>query len=168
MNISSFLLPSENNLKQFRGIREKRVIIYIGDKIIKGETMYIYETKLAKNSPIPKQLDFLRAADQRELLKTNSEKSLYQNLEVGAIGEQFVMDMLRKYGQKHWLAIQNMWMDCQGVYESDILVLTSHTPYVFEVKNYDGLFEYKDHRCFINGNRLIFVSYLTILKNMKR
>lgn len=116
--------------------------------------MYIYETKLSKNSYVPTQLEFLRAANRRELLSTTQESHLYRNLEIGAQGEQFVMDMLKKYGREHWVVLRNLWMDCQGIYESDILLLTSHTPYVFEVKNYDGLFEYKDYRCYVNGNRL--------------
>ena len=116
--------------------------------------MYIYKTALSKNSSIPSQFDFLSAANQRGLLKTSSEKNLYRNLEVGAQGEQYVVDMLKKHGQEHWVVLQNLWMDIQGVYESDLILLTSRTPYIFEVKNYDGLFEYEDHRCFLNGNRL--------------
>ena len=116
--------------------------------------MYIYETKLAKASLVPTQLEFLRAAHQRGLLRLNSELNLYRNLEFGAQGEQFVMEMLEKYGQKHWVVLQNLWMDCQGIYESDIVLLTSHTPYAFEVKNYNGLFEYKNDRCVMNGSRM--------------
>ncbi len=116
--------------------------------------MQIYRTELAKTSPIPAQLEFLRAAHRRGLLKTKKEQQLYRNLELGAQGEQFVMETLEKYGRKHWITVQNLWLDHYGVYESDILLLTSHRHYLFEVKNYDGLFEYKDSRCFINGKKL--------------
>lgn len=116
--------------------------------------MYIYETKLAKTSSVPKQLEFLRAADRRELLREKKELSLYRNLAIGAQGEQFVLDALRMYGRKDWVVLPNLWLDHYGIYESDIVLLTRHAPYVFEVKNYDGLFEYKDSRCSVNGTRI--------------
>lgn len=116
--------------------------------------MYIYETKLAKASAVPKQLDFLRAADRRELLKEKKDLNLYRNLSIGAQGEQYVLDALKRFGQEDWVVLPNLWLDHFGIYESDIVLLTRHAPYVLEVKNYDGLFEYKDSRCLVNGNRI--------------
>lgn len=116
--------------------------------------MYIYETKLGKSSPVPKHLDFLRAADQRELLKGKKELSLYRNLAIGAQGEQIVLDALERFGLKDWVVLPNLWLEYFGIYESDIVVLTKHAPYVFEVKNYDGLFEYRESRCLVNGKRI--------------
>ncbi len=115
--------------------------------------MYIYKTELSKTSPIPTQVDFLRAAHRRELLRTGKEQSLYRNLEQGAQGEQHVMDMLKKYGREHWIILQNLWLDQYGVYENDVVLLTNFTYYTFEVKNYEGVFEYRDGRCLINGRK---------------
>lgn len=116
--------------------------------------MYIYETKLSKASPVPKHLDFLSAADRRELLRKNKELSLSRNLAIGAQGEQFVLNILKEVGHNDWIVLPNLWLEHYGIYESDIVLLTRHAPYVFEVKNYDGLFEYRDSRCSVNGNRM--------------
>lgn len=116
--------------------------------------MKIYETTLAKSSEIPSQIDFLNAAYHRGLLKSNEKIRLYQNLEAGAQGEQFVIDALQTYGRKHWVVLQNVWQDYFGVYESDIILITRSAVYIFEVKNFEGLFEYKESRCYINGRRI--------------
>lgn len=113
--------------------------------------MKVYETRWMKTSIKPSQLDFLRVANRRKLLQTSSEESLYRSLEMGSEGEEYVVEMLERYGQKHWLVVRNLWMDCQGIYESDIVLLTANRPYIFEVKNYNGLFEYKNNRCLMNG-----------------
>ena len=116
--------------------------------------MQIYQTKLSKASPVPTQLEFLQAADQRNLLKTKKELSLYHNLEAGNQGEEFVLDMLEKFGCKHWIVLRNLWLDHYGIYENDIVLLTSHAIYILEVKNYEGEFEYKNSRCYMNGRKL--------------
>lgn len=116
--------------------------------------MYIYETTLRKSSHVPKQVDFLRLAERRELLREKKDLSLYRNLSIGEQGEQFVLDTLNEFGHKDWVVLPNLWLDHYGIYESDLVLLTRHAPYVFEVKNYDGLFEYKDSRCSVNGNRI--------------
>ena len=116
--------------------------------------MQIYQTKLTKTSPVPTQLAFLQAAYRRNLLKTNKEMSLYHNLEAGNQGEEFVLDMLEKLGCKHWIVLRNLWLDHYGIYENDIVLITSHAIYILEVKNYEGEFEYRNSRCYINGRKL--------------
>ena len=116
--------------------------------------MQIYQTKLSKASPVPTQLEFLQAADQRNLLKTKKELSLYHNLEAGNQGEEFVLDLLEKFGCKHWIVLRNLWLDHYGIYENDIVLLTSHAIYILEVKNYEGEFDYRNSRCYINGRKL--------------
>lgn len=115
--------------------------------------MNIYQTALIQNTPIPRQLDFLKAANRRQLLATAKEKSLLFSLEKGAIGEQTVLDYLQLYGRKHWTVIQNLWMDHFGPYETDLMLLTNHASYALEIKNYEGQFAYKDSRCFIDGRK---------------
>jgi hypothetical protein len=115
--------------------------------------MNIYQTALTKNSPSPRQLDYLKAANRRNLLTTEKEKSLLFTLEKGAAGEQVVLDYIKRYGESHWTVIQNLWMDYRGTYETDLGLLTNHAFHNLEIKNYDGLFEYKNHRCYINGRK---------------
>lgn len=115
--------------------------------------MNIYQTALTKNTLIPHQLDFLKAANRRNLLTTDKDKRLLYSLEKGALGEQTVIDYIRQYGKSHWTVIQNLWMDYYGTYETDLLLLTNHASYTLEIKNYDGLFEYKNSRCYINGRK---------------
>lgn len=116
--------------------------------------MITYVTKLTKNSPVPTQIDFLEAAHQRGLLKNTKEIRLYQNLAKGDQGEQFVIDALEEYGNSNWIVLPNLWQDHYGIYESDIILITYCAIYVLEVKNFDGLFEYKNNRCYINGRRI--------------
>lgn len=96
----------------------------------------------------PSQLDILRILDWRG---NKEEGSLLKNLEKGDSGERIVLEYLRTYGQDHWVIIRNHWMKFSGGYESDILVLTGHGNYVFEVKTFDGDFVYKDGDCFLDG-----------------
>lgn len=86
----------------------------MGNVIYRGEIMAIYQTNLSKTSPIPTQLGFLRAANQRGLLKTTKEQRLYNNLDRGAQGEQYVKNMLEIYGRKHWVIVENVWLDYYG------------------------------------------------------
>lgn len=115
--------------------------------------MNIYQTALSKKSLIPRQLDFLKAANHRNLLTTDKNKSLLYTLEKGAIGEHAVLDYIQQYGKSHWTVIQNLWMDYRGIYETDLALLTNHAFHTLEIKNYDGLFEYKNSRCYINNRK---------------
>jgi len=114
--------------------------------------MHIYHSALSRTTHIPRQLDYLQAAGRRNLL-TVKDQSLLASLEKGAIGEQIVLEYLEKYGRSHWTVIQNLWMDHFGTYETDLMLLTGHAKIPLEVKNYQGMFEYKDSRCFIDGRR---------------
>ncbi len=116
--------------------------------------MQIYETHLTKTSQVPAPLEFLQAAYRRGLLKTSKEIRLYRNLELGNQGEQYALGMLQTYGRKHWVVVRNLWLEHFGIYENDIVLLTNGAFYVLEVKNYEGHFEYKKGRCFINGKKL--------------
>ena len=100
---------------------------------------------------IPSLLDFSQIAFRRGLLVKNEDEYLLQRLEAGAIGEEFVYASLKKYGCSHWQFFQNVWLDFYGTYESDMILLTNHAIYVFEIKNFDGTFEYEQGQCRING-----------------
>ncbi|MEY8291801.1 nuclease-related domain-containing protein [Carnobacteriaceae bacterium 52-44] len=97
-------------------------------------------------------LDFTRISHRRQLIDPKEGEYTLYRLEMGELGEQRVLNFIKKYGNKHWIVIRNLWMDYYGSYESDIILMTKHAIYVFEVKNYEGNFEYEDGQCRINGN----------------
>lgn len=116
--------------------------------------MYIYKTKLTKTTQIPTQLEFLNTAFKRGLLPKEKDQRLMRNLQKGAEGEDYVFEMLEKFGCEHWIAGRNLWLEYMGNFESDIFLLTTQGCYNLEIKNYDGKFEYKNSRCYLNGKKL--------------
>jgi ribosomal protein L37E len=115
--------------------------------------MSLYQTEFSKESnKLPSLLDFTRITHRRKLMNPKEGEYTLYRLEMGELGEQTVLDFIEKYGNKDWFVFRNVWMDYYGSYESDIILITKHAIYVFEVKNYDGAFEYEDGQCRINGN----------------
>jgi len=103
------------------------------------------------NEKSPSQLDYLRVLNNRGHKK---DQYLLNSLEKGNRGEEIVIDFLKQYGEDHWVILRNLWLDYNGTFEVDILLLTNHGPYVFEIKNYEGVFEYIDGDCFRDGTLL--------------
>lgn len=116
--------------------------------------MYIYKTKLAQTTHVPSQLKFLETARKRGLLPKEKDQRLLRNLAKGAEGERYVVEMLEKYGGTHWVVVPNLWLEHRGKFESDVMLLTRHGCFSLEIKNYDGNFEYKKSRCYLNGKKL--------------
>src|SRR5699024_12575770 len=105
--------------------------------------MSLYQTEFSKESnKLPSLLDFTRITHRRKLMDPKEGEYTLYRLEMGELGEQTVLDFIEKYGNKDWFVFQNVWMDYYGSYESDIILITKQAIYVFEVKNYDGDFEY--------------------------
>lgn len=114
--------------------------------------MRIYQTKYQKELALyPTKLDFEMVAFQRGLLTTKKEKLNYYRTLAGVEGEATVLDYLQKYGRKHWVVIQNLWQNYSGPFECDLILLTRHKGYTFEIKNYKRIFFYKDGITKING-----------------
>lgn len=90
----------------------------------------------------------------RELKKRGVEQEGYEQLEKGAGGEEFVMDMLATYGQSHWVVLRNLWLDCQGPFECDLAVITHAGFYPFEIKNYAGHFQFLNGNCLLNQKKI--------------
>lgn len=74
-----------------------------------------------------------------------------QNLRAGEAGEQEVIQFLIDYGQSDWTIIRNIWANFFGRFECDLIVMTRLGLLVFEVKNYNGDFVYKDNDCIKDG-----------------
>ena len=99
----------------------------------------------------PTQLDFLTVLKSRcERIFSESER-LYNRLQAGEMGEQEVVHFFQRHGREHWYFIRNYWADMNGTFESDLILITRYAIYIFEVKNYTGLFEYNEGLSTING-----------------
>jgi len=117
--------------------------------------MKLLHTQLQKETAhLPTQLDFYRILYYRGSSYFSKKKKLYKSLQAGAEGEQLVIDKLKEYGRKHWIVLRNMWMNKNGQFESDIILITSHCVYVFEIKNYTGKFTYENGACLINNREI--------------
>lgn len=117
--------------------------------------MIIHQSRLSSLSiQMPTLLDYKRVLKRRDILKYEDYGPSLYNLETGESGEQELLTFLRDYGQKHWIVIRNLWMNHRGEFESDIVLITYHACYVFEVKNYIGHFEYENSLSRINGTNL--------------
>lgn len=107
--------------------------------------MHIYQTdRLKEVTKGPTQLDIERILNRRSDFRPFYEKNKLKRLEAGAAGEQIVLAYLKKYGHEDWVIIRNMWLVNGGPFEADLILLTNHRPYLFEVKNYTSDFKYKD------------------------
>lgn len=104
-----------------------------------------YQTRILKETAKePTKLDFERILYQRTKYPTQNEFYSLKNLEAGALGEITVLNYLEKYGKEDWVVIQNMWMNYAGPFEGDLILLTNHRPYLFEVKNYNSDYTYEN------------------------
>ncbi len=90
----------------------------------------------------------------RELKKREMTVEGLEHLEKGFAGERWVLDTFSEFGQKHWKILQNVWLDYQGVFECDFLVLTTVGMYTFEIKNYSGKFSFQNSTCLLNGKKI--------------
>lgn len=119
--------------------------------------MRIYQTDLQKEAAKrPTELDFYLVANRRQLLKTPKEKYKLNRLIAGAEGERIVLEYLKEFGEKHWVVLPNLWLNYFGNFECDLILLTNHKCYLFEIKNYKGDFLYKDGIIKIDGTQKNF------------
>lgn len=72
----------------------------------------------------------------REANFSNDQQYQLKRLELGEAGEEILIEYLQEYGCEHWLVLKNIWFNNYGICENDILLLTNHGIYVFEVKKY--------------------------------
>lgn len=96
----------------------------------------------------PTQLEFLRVLHFRGLSYFKEQKKLYVSLAAGDVGERRVMEYLEAFGGRGWVVLRNVWLNDFGSFECDLILITGHCVYLFEVKNYTGLFEYDQGKCF--------------------
>ena len=107
--------------------------------------MHNYQTKiLEETAKEPTKLDLERIINQRIIYPSKADFYSLKNKEAGELGEQIVFNYLKQYGNDDWIVIKNMWMNYGGPFEGDLILLTNHSPYLIEVKNYDSDYMYKN------------------------
>lgn len=115
--------------------------------------MTLRQTKLQlATAHLPTQLDFYEIISYRGSPYFSKKKSLYQNLKSGAVGENLILELLEEYGRRNWTVLRNVWMNKDGDFECDIILLTKFYVYLFEIKHYQKRFTYENGICYY-GNR---------------
>lgn len=113
--------------------------------------MHIQQSILQRElSNIPTQTSFLGIINLRGSHLFEKEKALHKSLTAGDEGQKKVVRYLETYGRPHWTVLQNVWLDDFGTFENDLILLTHHAVYVFEIKNYTGTFTYDEGKCYYN------------------
>ena len=99
-------------------------------------------------------LKLLEILDYRENNLSIENKKLLSSLRKGNHGELEAIQFIKEYGLSHWRIIRNYWGDYNGRFESDLILITSTSCYVFEVKNYFGKFIYNNGHSSIDDREL--------------
>lgn len=102
----------------------------------------------------PSQLDIAHILMKRKKNFDYEEKRSFKRLVSGEAGENVVIEYLKKYGQDHWVVLQNSWLEHFGICECDVVLLTSVGIHLFEVKNYSNSFTYDTGLCYVNGRKI--------------
>lgn len=113
-----------------------------------------YQTDILKETLTkPTKLDVERIVYLRASYQSQNSRYSLNNEEAGELGEKIVLKYLKKYGMDDWVVIKNMWMNHGGQFEGDLILLTDHGPYLFEVKNYSTDYTYENGVSTWNDNR---------------
>lgn len=114
--------------------------------------MILYRTtEQERDALIPTRSDFGKILLTRHGSLTPKVRRDISLSEIGELGENKVIEVLQEYGSEDWIYLKNVWLDKGGRYESDLIVITKSGIYVFEIKNYEGFFEYDNGDCKINN-----------------
>src|SRR5699024_7704987 len=106
-------------------------------------------------SQAPTKLEVLREINKRKGLEQDKKlKDEYERLEKGFEGEQDLVKYLKKYGDRNWTSLRNVWLEYFGGIKNGVLLITSSGLYTFEVKNYTGKLELINSRCLMNGHSI--------------
>jgi len=100
----------------------------------------------------PTKLDVKRIVHKRTLHPTQDDYYRLKSLELGAFGEQTVFNYIEKYKRDDWIIIRNRWLNVDGPFEADLILLTNHCTYLFEVKNYTSDFIFENGVSSFNGH----------------
>lgn len=109
---------------------------------------------LAGRDDFPTAFDVERVRYERRCLGDDEVEVSFHRLKAGKEGEDLLVDYLKRYGCEDWFIGRNLWMDYYGRFESDVFLFTRRGHYIFEVKNYEGQFVYRDGNCWLNNWKL--------------
>lgn len=101
-----------------------------------------------KKSKALQQLEICKI--RQALLDKKMERDHYNSSE-GYVGEAENFSWFKQFGSEFWHYYLNYWFNHGKLMEADMIVIAENRWLVVEVKNYKGLFEYKNGECFING-----------------
>lgn len=104
---------------------------------------------LAGRDDFPTVFDVERVRYERRCLGDDEVKASFHRLKAEKEGEDLLVDYLKRYGCEDWFIGRNLWMDYYGRFESDVVLFTRREHYIFEVKNYEGQFVYRDGNCWM-------------------
>src|SRR5690625_3725145 len=106
-------------------------------------------------SKLPTRLEVLTELNLRGgLVNAQKCRNDYLKLKSGFEGERILLEYLEEYSEKHWVVLQNVWLNFFGGFECDVLLVTRAGLYPFEVKNYSGTFVLKENVGINNGIKL--------------
>jgi len=120
-----------------------------------SDQVLIYKTDILEEvGNLPTELDLRKITTRRGLTVSWKDTTKLKNLEAGLAGEVEALGYFKRMGKDHWVAIQNLWMNHGTNYETDLIIITNHCVYVFEIKNYTGRFSYNNGVCKIDGEKI--------------
>jgi hypothetical protein len=96
----------------------------------------------------PTQLDFFEILYHRGNAYFSKEKHLYRNLLAGNKGEKIVLQLIEEFGQKDWTVLRNIWLNKDGIFECDLILITRFYLYLIEIKHYQKRFTYENGVCY--------------------
>jgi hypothetical protein len=107
---------------------------------------------------LPTELDQLEIKMARDFTQMEKDHYKMSLLKKGVMGEEKFIQLLKDFGNDHWLVMRNLWIKInnQNPYEYDIVLFTNHCIYIFEVKNYTGKFIYQNGACIENDRKMDF------------
>ena len=107
--------------------------------------MIIVKTTLEqKISKRPTLLDFKKILYLRGLTTGQADWNEINRLEIGELGEEKFIELLKENGKKHWVVLRNLWMHDFRSFECDLILITNHCIYLFEIKNYRGRYVFQN------------------------
>ncbi len=122
----------------------------------------------------PTEYEFQKIAIHRKLITSQNELNQFKRIEAGALGEIQFAQVMNDFGLPQWSYLQNIWLKDHATFECDYILVTNHCVYIFEIKNYFGVFEYQNGQCKSRGvdisyNPLNQIHNATVhLKNLLR
>lgn len=92
----------------------------------------------------------LEVCNRRGIKLNKKLTSRLYSLSRGFEGEQVVYEWFKKYSRQNFHMINDYWFNHGKNMQIDLLIIMNNHWIVVEVKNYHGLFEYRNNECYLN------------------